>query len=262
MAFLKNNFVWFSKKKTELIYTSTNCACVWACLGDLCFSLLGVPVCIHLFMCRSSVLVCEILATETNKAVGSVHMILYISRSVGCWTASTAHNIDNMFHMNPSLRCQRLATNATPASYICNVYVFWLVPVWNQLNKRPRQNERCQDKSLVIAASQQEASIGKQWTGTKMTADASVWCSYRGSWTQCLMSAKVILNQPGIISHNLSHKNTVVNKSNIHSPFRSALSPATCIWFQIKSCSWTACGHLPLFLCIVITMDWLYISLF
>lgn len=57
-----------------------------------------------------------VLAAGTNKAVVFDHMILYISCSVGCWTASTAHNIDNMFHMNPAPHCQGLATNATPAS--------------------------------------------------------------------------------------------------------------------------------------------------
>ncbi len=60
---------------------------------------------------------------ESNNAVVFDHMILYISCSVGSWTASISHNNDNMFHMNPTPHyCQRLATNTIPAAQICKVY--------------------------------------------------------------------------------------------------------------------------------------------
>ncbi len=124
--------------------------------GDLCVCLLGVLVCIHLFMCAIC-LVCAskrerererdgVLAMESNDAVVFDHTIPYICCSIGSWTASTAHNNDNMFHMNPTPHhCQHLATDANPAAWICKVYIFWLVLVWSQWKKG-------QDKMFTVAS--------------------------------------------------------------------------------------------------------------
>lgn len=81
------------RKKGQLIYISINCACVAAGFGDLCVCLLSVLVCVQLSTCKIihewvSVCACACLTSLWF----SDHMILYISCSIGCWTASTAHN--------------------------------------------------------------------------------------------------------------------------------------------------------------------------
>lgn len=129
----------FQQKIGQLIYIGINCACVGAGFGDLCMCLLSVLACIQLSMCRisrvcASMCVCVSVCMcvwLTSLWFFFDHMIPYISCSIGCWTASTAHNNVNMFHMNPAPHCQRLATNATLAAHICKVYVLWLVPVWS-----------------------------------------------------------------------------------------------------------------------------------
>lgn len=123
--FGKNCFP-LQQKIGQLIYISINCACMWAsvlCVWVICMCACWVSLCASICLCARFVLcVCVtereqergrlgLAVLESNSAVVFEHMILYISCSVGSWTASTAHNTNNMFHMNPTLHhCQRLAT--------------------------------------------------------------------------------------------------------------------------------------------------------
>lgn len=85
------------KKNGQLIYIGINCACVAAGFGDLCRVPAQCP-CVHpivyvkeppcVLWASVSVCACACLASLRF----SDHMILYISCSIGCWTASTAHN--------------------------------------------------------------------------------------------------------------------------------------------------------------------------